>query len=206
MGCGEVPVSDKEQIRRDMLAEQRRRESVGYGDQAALGERLAALPGSGAASALAAYMAIRGEVDLTALIRARLQTGLPVWLPRFSRHGQCYEMVLVRSLVADVVPGAFGILEPRAELPAVSRQEQGSEAVVWLVPGLAFDLQGQRLGRGRGYYDRLLDGTRGVRVGVAWDWQVLKSLPHAAHDVAMDWVVTDTRTIACDGALPAQAE
>ncbi len=198
-------MSAKEQIRKAMHAEQRRHPSAGS-DHAAVVARVAALPGYGAARVLAGYMACRGEVDLAALIAARLAAGLPVWLPRFSQPASCYEMVPVRSVAADLVSGAFGILEPRAELPAASPQEQRDETVVWLVPGVAFDPQGQRLGRGRGYYDRLLDGTRGVRVGVAWDWQVLPDLPHAAHDVAMDWVVTDTRTIVCSGASAAQAE
>jgi 5-formyltetrahydrofolate cyclo-ligase len=188
-----------------MMAERRRRAAVSDGDHAAVVRRVAALPCYGASRVVAGYLAVGGEVDLEVLVRGRLDAGLPVWLPRFSEHGQCYEMVPVRSVTADVSPGAFGIREPRAALPAVPRQERGDEAVVWLVPGVAFGPQGQRLGRGRGYYDRLLAGTRGVRVGVAWDWQVLMDLPHAAHDVAMDWVVTDTRTIACSGVSAAQA-
>lgn len=199
-------MSGKEQIRKDLLAERRRRVRAGGIDPAAVVTRLVALPCYAAASAVACYLAVGGEVDLEMLIRSRLDACLPVWLPRFNRPEQCYEMVSVGSVTADVVPGAFGIREPRAELLAVPRQEQRDATVVWLVPGVAFDLEGQRLGRGRGYYDRLLDGTRGVRVGVAWDWQVLTGLPHAAHDVAMDWVVTDTRTIACGSAPAAQAE
>ena len=206
IGRERVAVLSKEQVRQDMQAERRRHGGVGGGDPAAVARRLVALPCYGAAQVVACYMALRGEVDLEGLVRARLEARQSVWLPRFSAPGQCYEMVLVRSITEDVVPGAFGIREPRAELPAVPRQEQRGEAVVWWVPGVAFDPQGQRLGRGRGYYDRLLDGTRGVRVGVAWDWQVLTGLPHAAHDVAMDWVVTDTRTIACGGLATAPAE
>ena len=186
-----------------MLAERRRRETAGVGDAAALVARLIALPCYGVAGVVAGYLAVGGEVDLAVLIGDRLEAGLPVWLPRFNQDGQCYEMVPVTSVTAEVVPGAFGIREPRADLRAVSRQEQREATVMWLTPGVAFDPQGHRLGRGRGYYDRLLDGTRGVRVGVAWDWQVLTSLPHAAHDVAMDWVVTDTRTIVCDSASAA---
>ena len=199
-------MSGKEQVRQDMLAERRRRESAGGGDHVAVVTRIAALPCYGTAHVVACYMAARGEVDLDALMHGRLDARLAVWLPRFSQPGQCYEMVPVRSVAADVSPGAFGIREPRPALPAVPLQEQRDETVLWLVPGVAFDPQGQRLGRGRGYYDRLLEGTRGVRVGVAWDWQVLTRLPHTTHDVAMDWVVTDTRTIACGGASAAQAE
>lgn len=199
-------MSGKEQIRKDILAERLRRGSAGPGDHAAVVARLAALPGYAGAQVVAFYMAFDAEVDLDRLLRRRLDAGLPVWLPRFNRPGKCYEMVQVRSVEADVAPGAFGIPEPRAELPAVPPQEQRAATVMWLVPGVAFDPRGERLGRGRGYYDRLLDGTRGVRVGVAWDWQVVAALPHAAHDVSMDWVVTDTRVIACSAAPVAQAE
>ena len=81
-GREEVAVSGKEQIRKDMLAERRRRETAGVGDAAALVARLIALPCYGVAGVVAGYLAVGGEVDLAVLIGDRLEAGLPVWLPR----------------------------------------------------------------------------------------------------------------------------
>jgi 5-formyltetrahydrofolate cyclo-ligase len=114
-------------------------------------------------------------------------------------------MVQVASADDDLVAGAFGIREPRGDLPAVGQEERCSEGVLWLVPGVAFDAAGHRLGRGRGYYDRLLAGVRGPCVGVAWEWQVIGHVPASAHDVPMGWIVTDTRTIACGSGAASQA-
>jgi len=61
------------------------------------------------------------------------------------------------------------------------------------VPGLGFDLSGHRLGRGRGYYDRLLAGIAGVKCGVAFDPQVVAQIPAERHDVNMNFILTPTR-------------
>jgi 5-formyltetrahydrofolate cyclo-ligase len=144
-------------------------------------------------------MATAGEVDLDGLVDALLRAGRSVWLPRFRVVGDAYEMVRIASLADDVGSGAFGIREPCGALPALPIEERCARGVLWLVPGVAFDPAGNRLGRGRGYYDRLLHGVRGVRVGVAWDWQVIAQVPHTDRDEPMNWIVTDTRTIACSG-------
>lgn len=91
----------------------------------------------------------------------------------------------------ELVTGHFGILEPLgATWPG--------EIDTVLVPGLAFDLAGNRLGFGAGYYDRFLDESRPLQViGVGFDWQVVSQLPAEPHDIAMDWVVTDRRTYLC---------
>ncbi len=154
---------------------------------------------------MAGYMALPGEVDLTALLGALLAAGRPVWLPRYDADRDRYEMVSVGSLEADLAPGAFGIREPVPALSGVSLDASRSERVLWLVPGVAFDLAGHRLGRGRGYYDRLLRGAGGLRVGVAWDWQLLDRVPHTDRDEPMHWIVTDIRTIACGGPAAGQA-
>lgn len=60
-----------------------------------------------------------------------------------------------------------------------------------VVPGVAFDRRGGRLGRGKGYYDRLLSGTRATKIGVAYHFQLLDEIPVEAHDVPMDMIITD---------------
>jgi 5-formyltetrahydrofolate cyclo-ligase len=68
-----------------------------------------------------------------------------------------------------------------------------------LVPGVAFDLQGNRLGRGKGFYDRLLAEIRGVKCGVAFEEQIVDEIPVGSHDAAMDFIVTPSRVITITG-------
>ncbi|HLP77584.1 MAG TPA: 5-formyltetrahydrofolate cyclo-ligase, partial [Candidatus Paceibacterota bacterium] len=67
-----------------------------------------------------------------------------------------------------------------------------------LVPGVAFDACGRRLGRGKGFYDRLLADTRGIKCGVAFDEQIVTGIPVEPHDVLVDCILTPTRWIDCD--------
>ena len=83
----------------------------------------------------------------------------------------------------------FGIGEPNATLPVYS--DLGSVEMI-IVPGVAFDRAGNRMGRGRGFYDRLLKSTpNAIKVGVAYDFQMLDSIPVEPHDVKMDKVISE---------------
>jgi 5-formyltetrahydrofolate cyclo-ligase len=62
-----------------------------------------------------------------------------------------------------------------------------------IVPGTAFDAEKNRLGRGKGYYDKLLSGTKAVKTGICYDFQLVEKIPMCAHDIPMDCVVTPTR-------------
>ena len=96
----------------------------------------------------------------------------------------------VKDLENELAEGTYGIREPVPEARAV--EAPGPDLI--LVPGLAFDLRGGRLGKGKGFYDRYLAGVRGFRAGLAYDVQITdKNLPLDAHDQTMDAVVTDQR-------------
>jgi 5-formyltetrahydrofolate cyclo-ligase len=88
-----------------------------------------------------------------------------------------------------LVVGAFQVREPVAGCPVVAMNRLD----LALVPGLAFDARGHRLGRGKGFYDRLLAGFPGRTVGVAFDFQVVAQVPVEPHDIALNAVVTPTR-------------
>lgn len=192
-------MAGKEDIRRRLLSERRRQASEGGGNPAAVWTRIEGLPCWPSADSVAAYLATAGEVSLDGLLDGLLHAGRTLWLPRFRPADGRYEMVRTASLRDDLVAGAFGIREPGVARAAVAPEELVDRGVLWLVPGVAFDPAGHRLGRGRGYYDCLLRGTRGVRVGVAWDWQVIDEVPHTDRDEPVQWIVTDSRTIACGG-------
>ena len=84
--------------------------------------------------------------------------------------------------------GHFGILEPGEKCPVVSRDDIRA----CFVPLVAFDLRGGRLGNGKGYYDRYLEGYMGKKIGVAFEWQKSELIPMAANDVRLDCVVTES--------------
>jgi len=113
-----------------------------------------------------------------------------VALPRV--QGDRMEMFVTGSR-EELVPGAFGVLEPSDS--AVPMEPSAIDVI--LVPGLAFDRSGGRLGRGKGYYDKYLAGASGLKVGVCFDEQIVGTIPHEAHDRAMDAVVTPSGIILC---------
>ncbi len=135
------------------------------------------------------------EPDIWPLCEAALGAGQTVALPRFAAATGDYRAARIQNLKTDVRPGHFGIREPAAgcaELP------MEAFALV-LVPGVAFDLAGHRLGRGRGDYDRLLARARGVKVGVAFDEQLVEAVPTETLDVRLDFILTPTRWVKAEG-------
>ncbi|NBV23729.1 MAG: 5-formyltetrahydrofolate cyclo-ligase [Proteobacteria bacterium] len=131
------------------------------------------------------------EPDISPLLADALASGKLLALPRFNVATKTYEAVQVTDLARDLVVGSFQLREPSA---ACSRLALNRLDLA-LVPGLGFDARGHRLGRGKGYYDRLLAGFSGVKVGVAFDFQVVPEVPVEPHDIALDAVVTPTRWI-----------
>lgn len=131
------------------------------------------------------------EPDILPLLRRALATGKRCALPRHVSASDTYEPVWVRDLGADLIPGAYGIPEPSAECPSVSK----SRLDLILVPGVGFDLAFGRLGRGRGHYDRLLISQQGLKCGVGFDWQLEACLPSEAHDVSLDCLVTPSQLL-----------
>jgi 5-formyltetrahydrofolate cyclo-ligase len=144
-----------------------------------------------AADSILFYAPLPEELDVWPLLAEALAAGKRVALPRFVAAAQGYEARRVLDLAADLELGQFGIREPRSRYPRFSSEPLD----LILVPGVAFDLQGGRLGRGKGYYDQLLGGLRGTKCGVAFDQQVVDEIPMAPHDERLDFLLTPTRWI-----------
>ena len=141
------------------------------------------------ARAILFYAALPGELDLTPLIPAAMHSGQIVALPRFVPAAGVYEAVLITEFAKDCAAGQFGISEPGAHCEAIALNRLD----LVLTPGLGFDLSGRRLGRGQGFYDRLLAEIAGVKCGVAFDSQVVAHLPAEGHDITMNFILTPTR-------------
>ena len=102
--------------------------------------------------------------------------------------------------MSDLAAGAFEILEPLPVLRQLeSRRVSPGEVDVAIVPGVAFDRQGNRLGHGAGYYDRLLAElpSSAYLISVAYECQMLEAIPHEPHDIGMDQVVTESDVYLC---------
>ena len=157
-------------------------------------ERLAVLNEFAGAEWVLSYVSQGREIETHGLIRQLLAMGRHVGVPYFDAAHQRYGASELRDFDADLVAGKFGILEPK---PASIRPVPLDKANAWLVPGLAFDPTGNRLGRGRGYYDALLKEARGVKIALAHDLQVLSEVPTEIHDVRVDFIVTEVKTVRC---------
>jgi 5-formyltetrahydrofolate cyclo-ligase len=110
-------------------------------------------------------------------------------LPCFDFNNQFYTSRQVKDLHAEIFSGQFGIREPIGNCVEIPSREID----LVLVPGIVFDLQGHRLGRGKGFYDRLLAEIRGVKCAIAFDEQIVEKIPVEPHDVRMDFILTPTR-------------
>jgi 5-formyltetrahydrofolate cyclo-ligase len=135
------------------------------------------------------FAPMAGEPDVWPLLSEALKAGKQIALPRYSREGDSYLPYRVSDLIRDVRMGHYGIREP---VPGCLSLELNLLDLT-LVPGVGFGINGGRLGRGKGYYDRLLAGIQGRKCGVAFDWQVVSEIPVEPHDVCLDYIVTPTR-------------
>lgn len=152
------------------------------------------------APAVLLTLPFRSEWDTRPLIALAIAAGKIVVAPRVNAQTRMLELHAIRDLEADVEPGFQGIPEPRPSCRAVPPEE-----VRWvLVPGVAFDARGARLGYGGGYYDRLLPllAPDVPRVAGAFELQLVERVPVAGHDLRVDAIVTETRTIPCAAANP----
>ena len=135
------------------------------------------------------YVSMPSELATAPGIEAALADGKCVAVPWCDGD----ELGLWRlEAVGELEPGTWGIPEPPPDRRGEAARQVTAEALdLVVVPGLAFDRLGRRLGRGRGYYDRLLARSSAVRAGLCFDAQVFPEVPAGPHDAVMDWLVTE---------------
>ena len=184
------PAHAKTTLRARLRAELKAHSSASAASaSAALCVRVRASPLWQTARAVLLFFPLPSEPDISPLLDEALASGKLLALPRFNATTNAYEPVQVRDLARDLVTGPFGVREPTADCPLVTMNRLD----LALVPGLAFDARGDRLGRGKGHYDRLLAGFPGRTVGVTFDFQVVAQVPVEPNDIVLDAVVTPTR-------------
>lgn len=191
------PFGDKTYIRKQMAmkrnglrAEQRKIASAAACAKAQM------LLESRAIHSFMVYIAFRSELDLSGLIEWGWQTGRDVIVPKCIAVDRSMILYYLRSW-DELTAGAYGIMEPNPEVaPTV---EKGAAPEVIIVPGLAFDRNGGRLGYGGGYYDRFAEQMQGsaagndrpLWLGASFEEQLIDEVPLERHDLVMDGLITE---------------
>ena len=143
------------------------------------------------AECVALYAPAHNETDTGLILTAAFQSGKRVLYPAVCGHHMVFRHV---ERLEELQQGTFGILEPCA----TAAEHQADEADLIVVPGVAFDQSGHRIGYGKGFYDRFLHhpGRTASLVGLCHDFQLTDgAIPADSHDIPMDIVVTDERII-----------
>jgi 5-formyltetrahydrofolate cyclo-ligase len=172
---------------RDRLKEMSEAERAAASAQARI--RVAAQTLWKSARSVLLYAPLPDELDVWPLLAAALTAGKTVALPGFDPATRLYLARQVRHLPQDLKTGQFGIREPNDDCVPIALERLD----LALVPGMAFDRLGRRLGRGRGFLDQLLADVRGATCGVAFEEQIVSEVPAAPHDVRVTFLLTPAR-------------
>ncbi len=160
----------------------------------AVAGQLVKLPFYREARTIMFFLTFRSEVDTRGIVEESIRCGNRVLIPKMLTRERKLISSELLDLEKDLAPGPFNIPEPRLE---ALRPVDPGQIDLLIVPGVAFDLQGNRLGYGGGYYDRFFERLRpGVPlVALAFELQLVEQVPVEPWDRRMDWVVTERRAI-----------
>ena len=160
--------------------------------ETALHRRLCTLPAIKPANVFLVYCAYRSEVGTSNLIDSLLGQSKVVCVPLCDPASVSMRAVRITNPRQDLAPGYKGILEP-IPLLAETQSSPAASLDVIIIPGVAFDRRGYRLGYGGGYYDRFLalEAPQALRIGIAFQMQLVERLPEEPHDVPMDMLLTE---------------
>jgi len=189
-----APEDSKRPMRDDAL---RRRRALDPGELSRISkkveENLVSMPEFKAASLVVSYCALKDEVQTRPIIERAIAEGKRVAVVVADPKKRTLSFSEIDSFEGDLEPGSFGIMEPKA---GRGRRVPLDEADVVLVPLVAWDDRGHRLGYGAGYFDRGLKGADGVlKVGLAMESQRVEAIPQTRHDVPLDVIVTEKRVL-----------
>lgn len=154
---------------------------------------LSRIPDFHKAKGIGAFASTPGEINTYPILEGVLGSGKKLYLPRVDRSKTHFDFYPVPDF-KNLTTGAFGILEPPGNNPAT-----WEEIDLVLVPGLAFDPKGHRLGFGKGYYDRVLPLLKksALTIGLGYSFQLVEQVPAAGHDIPLKAVLTEKGFIYC---------
>jgi 5-formyltetrahydrofolate cyclo-ligase len=137
------------------------------------------------------YAPLADELDVWPLMEESIALGTVCALPFFDAEKNIYGARQIEKPATEIVAGKFGVREPSSNCTEISLEKFN----LILVPGMAFDLRGNRLGRGRGFYDRLLTGVSGLKCGICYDGQLFPEIPIEAHDAKVNFILTPSKLL-----------
>lgn len=148
------------------------------------------------ANTIFTYVSFKSEVDTIKIIDHSLSLGKIICVPKINKHTNSMEVYRIK-VFEDLGRGYFGILEPNgscSEVPA-------DDIDLILLPGLAFDRSGSRIGYGRGFYDKYLTKCKAQvpKIALSYDFQVVSKLPSNEFDIKVDAIITNKETILVNG-------
>jgi 5-formyltetrahydrofolate cyclo-ligase len=190
-----LPLRDAKRALRQRIIAARDAMPVAARDDASrrISNALLARPDLSDARTVLATFPFGSEWDTRPLIEALLDRGKVVVAPRVNAMTRMIDLFVIANAARDIVPGYRGIPEPGIHCTSIAADE-----IDWiLVPGVAFDADGRRLGYGGGFYDRLLPHARrdARRIAGAFDLQIVESVPAAPHDLSVEAIVTEERLL-----------
>jgi 5-formyltetrahydrofolate cyclo-ligase len=183
----------KAQTRQTILARRDAMSAIARAAASAeIAQRTAALLSLHRVATVALYAPKGSEVDTAALDAAIRTAGGSVVYPRVDHAHAARELAFHVVVPADLVPARFGLREPA---PDARTQVALAGIDAFIVPGLAFDREGGRIGWGRGHYDATLSAVpSALRIGLGFECQLVATVPHEPHDVRLHFVVTELDT------------
>lgn len=137
------------------------------------------------------YVSKEKEVNTIGLIRELLTKGKNVFVPYIDANKNILGISKIKSY-QELKIGSFKILEPKEEF---LRPSLIKDIDVIIIPGIAFDQRGNRIGYGWGYFDKLLEGSNALKIGIGYDFQIVDNVKQENHDIEMDLIITDKREI-----------
>ena len=136
------------------------------------------------------FMSLPHEIDLSPFIEQCYLLHKTVVIPKFSKQKTDMELAILNKN-DQLITGDFGVRQPSHDAKTIAVKEVD----LWLIPGLAFSLSGERLGYGKGYYDRLLADTDKPLVGVCFEQQIIEQIPTNHFDIAVNHLMTEVSLI-----------
>lgn len=181
---------NKQELRQQM---RQSRQSIPVGERAAqnaaIARRVLAEPAFQQAQTVFCYCSTAEEIDTYPILRQALAQGKCLCLPRTLGQGRMEARQI--TALTELVPASYGILEPGCECPVISPEQID----LCIIPCLAADCRGYRLGYGGGYYDRFLPRTHAVRLLLCAQARLFPRLPSQEHDIACDIILTESQVI-----------
>lgn len=182
---------EKKNLRREMLA---KRDGLTRDEiqtkSIRVADRLLALEAYSRAERIFTFLSFGSELDTRPIVEAALADGKTVIVPRVNRETKALDLYEIKGY-DGLVPGGYGILEPTDDHVRVSE----NDVDLILVPGVAFDEEGGRLGYGAGFYDKILSKTRAALVALCFELQVVPEVPREPHDIPVPLILTEERVI-----------